>query len=289
VKPIQIKLREWRRTLPERLNMESTKSQKTSANGSLHLAYYAAEITLHKAIILSLNRSAYEGTIVDVCRKAARERVVTATEFVKNLKADQLQSFWYFGLFRLQSSLRGDLLTSAIASGMNLVYIGTFAALLLLTSKTVEEARFYKELLKDYRWTLRVTSRAASFIDFAVRRLDLSLLHLDQLSVEDIIYDNAATSKKYDDDDNQGTDDADGELEDPDASDGRQPPQPQLHGDAGDEQQQFFDMLEAAEFNRALSDHVLSTDNMTGPDFFGRDWTEFASAESFLALDLSPS
>jgi hypothetical protein len=77
--------------------MESTKSQKTSANGSLHLAYYAAEITLHKAIILSLNRSTYEGTIVDVCRNAARERVITATEFVKGLKPDQLQSFWYFG------------------------------------------------------------------------------------------------------------------------------------------------------------------------------------------------
>jgi hypothetical protein len=83
--------------------MESTKSRKTSSNGSLHLAYYAAEITLHKAIILSLNRSSCDGTIVEVCRSAARERVVAATEFVKNLKPEHLQAWWHFCMSTFQS------------------------------------------------------------------------------------------------------------------------------------------------------------------------------------------
>jgi hypothetical protein len=167
--------------------MQSTREQKTSPIVSLHLAYFAVEIILHKAIILALSRRPYEGNIVDVCRNAARERVITATDFVKSLSISQLQSFWYFGVYTW-SVLQVHMLTSLdLASGMNLVYIGTFTALLFLTSRTIDEAKFYKGLLGEYRWTLRVTSRAASFVDFAIRQLDTSLLHLERLSPEDIV------------------------------------------------------------------------------------------------------
>ncbi len=51
-KPIQIRLREWYKNLPDSLHMDSTKARKVSSNGSLRLAYYATEITLHRAIIM---------------------------------------------------------------------------------------------------------------------------------------------------------------------------------------------------------------------------------------------
>jgi hypothetical protein len=280
--------------------MSSSKLQKTSSNVSLHLSYFAAEITLHRAIILFLNRSRCEGTIVDVCRNAARERVITATEFVKSLKVNQLQSFWYFGVFTL-SILQVHLLTSAeVASGMNLVYIGTLTALLFLTSKTVKEATFYKDLLKDYRWTLRVTSRAATFIDFAVRQLDTSLIHVDQLLPKDIVCDEFDLSKESHEHNENETEDTDGELNEAGAigvadanTSGQQSmlpkPQSQLQEGSGDEQQQLFSVLEASEFNPALSNQIVSEEMLAGPDYFGRDWSEFAGADSFLALDLSPS
>lgn len=95
-KPIQIKLREWRRDLPESLHMESTKARKKSSTGSLHLAYYAAEVILHKAIIFSLSSTPCDPSVVDVCRGAARERAIASIDFVKSLKPEQIQSFWHF-------------------------------------------------------------------------------------------------------------------------------------------------------------------------------------------------
>jgi hypothetical protein len=95
-KPIQIRLREWRRDLPTSLNLECAKARKKSPIGSLHLAYYAVEISLHKAIILGLQGSSCDPSIVSVCREAARERAVTSIEFVKGLTPEQIQSFWHF-------------------------------------------------------------------------------------------------------------------------------------------------------------------------------------------------
>lgn len=83
------------------------------------------------------------------------------------------------------------------ASGMNLVYIGMFIALLFLTSRTIEEATFYRDLLRDYRWTIRVTSRVAKCIDFAVQQLDTSLQHIDQLSPSDVIFKTFEVSKYW--------------------------------------------------------------------------------------------
>jgi hypothetical protein len=183
---------------------------------------------------------------------------------------------------------------------MNLVYIGTFTALLFLTSKTVKEATFYKDLLKDYRWTLRVTSRAATFIDFAVRQLDTSLIHVDQLLPKDIVCDEFDLSKGNHEHNENETEDTDGELNEAGAigvvdanTSGQQSmlpkPQSQLQQGSGDEQQQLFSVLEASEFNPALSNQIVSEEMLAVPDYFGRDWSEFAGTDSFLALDLSPS
>lgn len=154
-KPVQIRLKEWYSRLPECLRMDSSKVRKLSSNGYLHLAYFATEITLHRSIIraLSPSTSLY---LVHICRTAAKTRLISAIEFVNRLKPDQLQSFWYF------------------ASRVNFALIGTFGSLLWASSQVSIESEFYKARLDEYRWTLKVSSKGAAFIDFALKALDAS-------------------------------------------------------------------------------------------------------------------
>jgi hypothetical protein len=83
-------------------------------------------------------------------------------DFVNRLKPEHLQSFWYF------------------ASKVNFALIGTFGSLLWATSPSIQEAEFYKARLSEYRWTLRVSSRGADFMEFAVGVLDASAGYLQQ-------------------------------------------------------------------------------------------------------------
>lgn len=169
IKPVQVKLREWHRDLPASLQLDATKSRRLSPNASLHLAYFAAEITLHRVILSSLLRHPCDPYVVQICRGAAKERVALAVDLVESLKPQHLQAFWYF------------------PSGYSLVTIGTFTALLFITSQSTDEAEFYMKTLDSYRWFLRVTSRATEYTDFAVQRLDLSLSHIHKLAAKDIV------------------------------------------------------------------------------------------------------
>lgn len=83
-------------------------------------------------------------------------------DFVNRLKPEHLQSFWYF------------------ASKVNFALIGTFGSLLWATSPSAQEAEFYKARLSEYRWTLRVSSRGAEFMEYAVGVLDASAGHSQQ-------------------------------------------------------------------------------------------------------------
>jgi len=58
--------------------------------------------------------------------------------------------------------------------------------LLYLTSRSLYEADYYHHLLEDYRWTLRLNSAAAPFLEFALQRLDSTLSHLSRISPEDL-------------------------------------------------------------------------------------------------------
>lgn len=79
---------------------------------------------------------------------------------VNKLEPAHLQSFWYF------------------ASKVNLAIIGTFGSLLWATSDSPAEAEFYRSQLTEYRWTLRVSSKAAEFMKFTVGMLDASAVFL---------------------------------------------------------------------------------------------------------------
>lgn len=123
--------------------------------GYLYLAYYAAEITLHRRIVRSLE-SESDYSLIQICRSAALARLASAVEFVKGLRAEHLQSFWY------------------AASKYNFALVGTFIGLLWATALTQEEAQSYQERLEEYRWTLRLSSKSAEILDRAASMLAIS-------------------------------------------------------------------------------------------------------------------
>ena len=132
--------------------------------GYLHLAYYATEITLHRCIVQSLDQAVSDPYLLYICRSAAKTRLISAMDFVNRLKPEHLQGFWYF------------------ASRVNFSYIGTFGSLLWATAPAQEEADFYKNRLREYRWTLSVSSKRAEFLEYAVQMLDTKRAILSSLA-----------------------------------------------------------------------------------------------------------
>lgn len=129
-------------------------------------AYFAVEVTLHRALMRSFDVPNPDQHLRLITRSAARERFISAIDFLKQLKPEHLQSFWYF------------------ASKINLAIIGTFGSLLWATSNTHEECEFYRVQLAEYRWTLRVSSTAAEFMKFTVGMLDDSPVFMMDLELD---------------------------------------------------------------------------------------------------------
>ncbi|TVY81438.1 Transcriptional activator protein DAL81 [Lachnellula suecica] len=160
-KPLQLRLKEWYSNLPPALAVGDTRARKLSSTGSLHLAYFAAEVTLHRAII-RFDISNVDETLRSITRAAAKMRFTSAIDLVNKLEPAHLQSFWYF------------------ASKVNLAIIATFGSLLWATSQSLEEADFYRSQLAEYRWTLRVSSKGAEFMKFTVGMLDASTVFMKE-------------------------------------------------------------------------------------------------------------
>jgi hypothetical protein len=174
VKPLQLRLKNWYQNLPPQLNMAVSRPRKLCSNGYLHLAYFAAEITLHRRIVKSLTERS-SPILIEVCRNAAKQRLIAAMEFVRNLRPEHLQAFWYS------------------SSSANFALIGSFAALLHVTAVNAEEAAFYKAKLQDYRWVLRVSARGFEPMAAAMRLLDIALCRVPQL-----LNDGSSTSGQWD-------------------------------------------------------------------------------------------
>ncbi|RMD44870.1 hypothetical protein DV735_g379, partial [Chaetothyriales sp. CBS 134920] len=147
-KPIQVKLKAWWSEMPDCLRMDATQAGRLNSVGYLHLAYFATEITLHRRILRSLSQDT-DPYLVQICRSAAKARLISAMDFFNRLKPEHLKSFWYF------------------SSKFNFALIGTFAGLCFVTSVSQEEAEFYKRRLQEYRWTLRVSNKSAEFLEIA--------------------------------------------------------------------------------------------------------------------------
>jgi hypothetical protein len=110
---------------------------------------------LHRRIIRSLKFET-DSSIVNICRTAAQARLKSAMDFVKSLRAEHLQSFWFS------------------ASTYCFAVVGTFISLLWATALSKEEADTYRERLEEYRWTLRLSSKSAEILERAVSVLTAS-------------------------------------------------------------------------------------------------------------------
>lgn len=148
MKPLQIRLKSWFSTLPDLLKMDTVASMKLSPVGYLRLAYLTIEVCMHRNLLRTLSTSDHaDPTLSQVCRAAANERFINATDFISRLQAQHLASFWYF--------------TSAKCCAL----IHAFGKTLESTASTAEEEAFYSRKLKEFKWTLKVNSEAgASFM-----------------------------------------------------------------------------------------------------------------------------
>lgn len=165
-KPLQLKLREWYHSLPPQLSMNKFVPRKFNANATLTLAYFAAEITLHRKIISTLTQDTPK-ELVQVCRTAAKTRLVAAIEFVRDLKNEHTNAFWY------------------TCSTGNLMLIGTFAALLYVTARTKDEAIVFRDCLRNYIWVLRVGSKSFEKAANALNRIHMLLTQIPGLLTDE--------------------------------------------------------------------------------------------------------
>lgn len=167
-KPLQLRLRNWYHSLPVELQMSSVQPRKLCSNGYLQLAYFATELTLHRKIITIIYQQMQNGEnpsqqLINVCRAAARTRLLASIEFVRDLKPEHIHSFWHS------------------SSSANFTLIGTFAAILFISSSTKEESDFYKDQIYNYRWILKISSKGFDQVGDALLKLDIVLNHIPGL------------------------------------------------------------------------------------------------------------
>lgn len=161
-KPLQMRLKYWYANLPLSLSVDDTKPRRLSSVGYLHLAYYTAEITIHRAILRSHAYPDPNTELFFITRQAASTRFTYALDFVKRLKPEHFQSFWYF------------------SSSISFAIIGVFAGILITTSLDEEERKAYTDLLAEYRWILRISSTGTSVTKYGVNMLDANNQFLEQ-------------------------------------------------------------------------------------------------------------
>jgi hypothetical protein len=147
IKPLQIRLKDWFSALPEGLKMETAASMKLTSVGYLRLAYLSIEAGIHRQITLSsIHGSQHDARLVVICRNAAKERFSNTVDFLKRLYASHLASFWY--------------MSSAKCAAL----VFYFGRLLSDSAQSTEERNDLEDLLKAYKWALKVNSEAgASF------------------------------------------------------------------------------------------------------------------------------
>ena len=156
LKPLHLRLSDWYAGLPESLNIEDVKIRKLSSTGYLHIAYWAAEISVHR-VVLRATPSCYEDAeLRQICRTAAQARLTYSMKFVKSLKPEHLQSFWYF------------------ASAFNFALVGLFQTMFCITADTKEEMGEQWKVFEEYRWLLRVSSKSGVFLQQAMETMDVS-------------------------------------------------------------------------------------------------------------------
>jgi hypothetical protein len=96
-KRLQLKLRQRYANMPSALKTQDTALRKLSSICYLHLGYYAVEMTLQRRIIRSLS-PADHSELHAIYRQAAKTRPTSAMSFIKSIRPEHLQLFWYLSL-----------------------------------------------------------------------------------------------------------------------------------------------------------------------------------------------
>ena len=164
-KPLQIRLKEWYAKLPQCLSIERIKLRKLSSSGYLHLAYWATETTLHRCIVRTLPTCS-DSDLVRICQHAATARLESAMDFVRSLRPEHWESFWYF------------------ASEFNFGLIGLFETLLSTTLFSDKDITASMSRLDQYLWTLKMAKKNAGFLERSISMIDLAVASSKQLTYQ---------------------------------------------------------------------------------------------------------
>ncbi|KAH3955528.1 hypothetical protein HBH53_000180 [Parastagonospora nodorum] len=158
--PMLAALEVWRDTLPPHLDMASIPSRQLCANGNIHLAFYAAKISILRRLVRStaLAPLCIDVDVLSAIRQLAHATTQQAIELVASLRLEHLEAFWFF------------------ATPYFLSVIGSFCTLLLVTSLTSAERDHWRERLRSYLWVLRVGSKSNEPMRYAVNRLEGAIL-----------------------------------------------------------------------------------------------------------------
>jgi hypothetical protein len=158
IKPLQIRLKDWFSSLPEKIKNDTVVSMKLSSVGYLRLAYLAIESSIHRYISMVISRCpTLDLPLIQICRNAAKERFTTACNFLSGLQASHLASFWY--------------LTSPECAAM-IYHLGS---LVKHTADDPEERANLERMLKTCQWTFKVNREVgASFTKKALSLLETS-------------------------------------------------------------------------------------------------------------------
>jgi hypothetical protein len=127
-----------------------------SSLGYLRLAHLAVEVSIHRRVICQTMSCTGDSNIAIICRIAARQRWLSALEFVDSLKARHLKSFWYF------------------ISTACLTLLISFGNVLVGSASDPSEEQFYLDKLKEFRWTLKINGEmGANFMTTAISSMIL--------------------------------------------------------------------------------------------------------------------
>ncbi|KAE8411829.1 hypothetical protein BDV36DRAFT_75284 [Aspergillus pseudocaelatus] len=140
--------------------MDRQAPRRLCANGFLHLSYHSLVLTLMRRIIRStaLAPLCSHVAVLNDTRKLASDSAEAAMAFVRTLRPDHLEAFWFF------------------ASGFIFSLVGSFVTLLLVTSHSEAEKAHWRERLNDYLWSLRIMGKGNEPMRYAVNRLEGAIL-----------------------------------------------------------------------------------------------------------------
>ncbi|SPO07409.1 related to DAL81 - transcriptional activator for allantoin and GABA catabolic genes [Cephalotrichum gorgonifer] len=158
--PLLFQLQDWLQNIPSSLQMNIVYQRKLSFHGYLHFSYYGVMMTLLRRLIRSTALPPWcpDDKVLSDIRQLALQTAQSTISFVKNLRADHLEAFWYFTSPYLFSLL------------------GSFTTLLLVTSLSSQERSFWQETLNSYLWHLRTMSKSSDPMQYAVTRLEGAIL-----------------------------------------------------------------------------------------------------------------